>query len=115
MIPDSVEEAGAVVSACDVSVLHSLDKAAFLRAWAAVAYLYPGLHPDGFEESDSGWPEDLRPFAAEAWRRASEGGMDDGELYPANATWARLFDERLTSGAADRSRRARIRELGLTA
>jgi hypothetical protein len=25
-----------------------------LLAWSSLAYLYPGLHPDGFEDPDSG-------------------------------------------------------------
>jgi len=26
------------------------------RAWSSAACLFPGLHPDGFEDADSGWP-----------------------------------------------------------
>jgi len=25
-----------------------------VRAWSSVAYLFPGLHPDGFAAADSG-------------------------------------------------------------
>jgi NADH-quinone oxidoreductase subunit H len=28
--------------------LERLPKPTFVRAWGAIAYLYPGLHPDGF-------------------------------------------------------------------
>ena len=41
-----------------------------------MAYLHPGLHPDGYESADSGWPRGLRRFAAEAWRRADAGELD---------------------------------------
>jgi hypothetical protein len=37
------------------------------------------LHPDGYEDSESGWPPILKRFAAEAWRRAEAGELV--ELY----------------------------------
>jgi hypothetical protein len=64
----------------------------FIRAWCCVAYLFPGLHPDGFEDLDSGWPRVLRRFAAEAWRRAEAGLLADEELYPSDAQWCGIFD-----------------------
>jgi hypothetical protein len=39
----------------------TLSKAQFIRAWCSLAYLYPGLHPDGYEHRDSGC---RRPFQA---------------------------------------------------
>ncbi len=50
--------------------LEQLPKSSFVRAWSSIAYLFPGLHPDGFEGAESGWPHVVRRFAAEAWRRA---------------------------------------------
>jgi len=67
----------------------------FLRAWCSISCLHPDLHPDGFEESRSGWPRTLKPFAAEAWRRAGNGELADEELYPGDAQWSGLYD-RLT-------------------
>ena len=58
--------------------------------------MYPSLHPDEFEESGSGWPRTLKPFAAEAWRRAGHGELADEVLYPGDAQWSGLYD-RLTS------------------
>jgi len=52
--------------------------------------LFPGLHPDGFEEADSGWPRVLRRVAAEAWRRAEAGELSDDELYCYQACKARI-------------------------
>ena len=63
-----------------------------LRAWCSVAYLFPGLHPDGFEAADSGWPRVLKRFAAEAWRRAEAGELSDQELYCSDAAWSGLYD-----------------------
>jgi hypothetical protein len=63
-----------------------------LRAWCVVAYLFPGLHPDGFEDADSGWPRVLKPFAAEAWRRVEVGEITEEELYPCDSQWCGLYD-----------------------
>ncbi len=72
--------------------LHDLPREDFLKLWCAVAYLNPGLHPDAYEAEDSGWPEELRPVAAEAWQRAEAGELADDRLYPADAAWAGLCD-----------------------
>ena len=54
--------------------------------------LFPGLHLDGFEDSDSGWPRVLKPFATEAWRRFENGNLTEEELYPSNSQWCGLYD-----------------------
>ena len=72
--------------------LERLPKLTFVRAWCAIAYLHPGLHPDGCESADSGWPRVLRRFAAEAWRRAEAGKLADEELYACDAQWSGLYD-----------------------
>ncbi len=69
-----------------------LSKNDFVRAWSAVAYLFPGLHPDGFDDPESGWPVALKQFAAEAWRRTEAGELDDTELYSSDAQWAGIYD-----------------------
>src|SRR5262245_13528032 len=71
--------------------LRSLTKVKFLRAWCSLAYLYPGLHPDGYQSCDSGWPKTLKPIAAEAWRRARAGEITDSQLYCYQACKARLI------------------------
>jgi len=81
-------------------------KADFIRAWSSIAYLFPGLHPDGFEDADSGWPRIPRRFAAEAWRRAEAGELDDAELYTSDAQWSGLYD-RLNNPTPDESQRRR--------
>ncbi len=63
-----------------------------LSVYFLLAYLHPGLHPDGYEDAGSGWPDELRPVAAEAWRRAEAGELADGGLYPAEAAWAGVCD-----------------------
>jgi hypothetical protein len=71
-----------------------MPKETVVRAWCAIAYLYPGLHPDGCEDFESGWPRVLRRFAAEAWRRADAGELTDNELYCYQACKARITRER---------------------
>lgn len=69
-----------------------LPKEDFLARWCALAYLEPGLHPDGYEHDGSGWPENLKPYAAEAWRRCGLGELSASELYCSDATWAGIYD-----------------------
>lgn len=88
---------------------------AFKRAWAAVFYLYGGLHPDdaiehgteqhtlydGPEEyrdidsrlivpryTKSGWPVALAPLADDAWRRYELEQLQDDEMYCSEAQHA---------------------------
>ena len=72
----------------DIRTLTSIE---FVRAWCSLAYLYPGLHPDGYSSRGSGWPKALKPVAAEAWRRACAGEFTDNQLYCYQASKARLL------------------------
>ena len=93
-IPNSLRSAGRHLRLALTGSLERLPKPAFVRAWCAIAYLYPGLHPDGYESADSGWPRVLRRFAAEAWRRADGGQLTDNELYCYQACKSRVACER---------------------
>ncbi|MCU0786234.1 MAG: hypothetical protein MUF81_19740 [Verrucomicrobia bacterium] len=77
----------------------------FVRAWSAVAYLFPGLHPDGYEDAESGWPRALKRVAAEAWRRADAGELADEELYPSDAQWSGLYDRMFPHKTGEMERR----------
>ena len=88
--------------------LEQLPKPDFIRAWCAVAYIYPGLHPDGYDDAESGWPGVLRRFAAEAWRRNDAGELLDEEMYPCDAAWAGLYAQHHTTYADEDERRAEI-------
>ena len=104
-IPRSRRCAGIVVRRALAKSLAEIGSAEFITAWYAVAYLNPGLHPDGYDSPDSGWTPTLRRFAAEAWRRAERGELSDGELYPSDAAWAGLCDRLKHPGDEDRERR----------
>lgn len=99
--------------------MQQLPAEAFKQAWAAVFYLYGGLHPDdatdhgdelitafdGPEEYkalderlvvpryvQSGWPVVLAPLAQEAWRRHDIAQLTDDELYCSEAQHAGLIE-----------------------
>ena len=61
-----------------------------------MAYLFPNLHPDGFEDADSGWPRAVQRFAAEAWRRVESAELSEEDLYPCDAQWCGIYDRMQT-------------------
>ena len=91
-VPNCLRSAGRELRLSFARPVEQLSHKQFLRAWCSIAYLFPGLHPDAFEEADSGWPRVLKRFAAEAWRRADAGELADDELYPRSAQWSGLYD-----------------------
>lgn len=103
-VPNSLRSAGREVRLSLVQPLNQLPREQFVRAWS-VAYLFPGLHPDGYEDADSGWPRVLKYFAAEAWRRADAGQLADEELYPSDAQWCGLYDRMHTHEPDEMERR----------
>jgi len=48
-----------------------LPRRLFLRAWCSIAWLHPGLHPDGYQCRDSGWPKDWHARRSGGGRRAA--------------------------------------------
>lgn len=107
-VPNSLRGAGREVR---ISLAHppeNLPREQFVRTWSAIAYLFPGLHPDGYEDGDSGWPGVLKRFAAEAWRRAAAGKMSDEELYPGDAAWSGIFDRLLRHMPQETGRRLQL-------
>ena len=105
-IPDSARTAATQLRLAIEQPLEKLPKADFIRAWSSIAYLFPGLHPDGLEDAESGWPRVLRRFAAEAWRRAEAGELDDAEVYTSDAQWSGLCDQ-IKNPTSDESQRRR--------
>ena len=95
-VPNSLREAAEALRLALRSEPTGMPKERFVAVWCAIAYLFPGLNPDGYESADSGWPRVLRRFAAEAWRRADAGELADEELYACDSQWSGLYD-RMTS------------------
>jgi hypothetical protein len=104
-IPNRLQAAGRELRLALNQPLAELPTASFVRAWCCVAYLFPGLHPDGFEDTESGWPRVLKRFAAEAWRRADAGELADEELYPSDSQWCGLYDRMHTHEPDEMERR----------
>jgi len=112
-IPDSARTAATQLRFALGQPVENLSKADFVRAWSSIAYLFPGLHPDGFEDAESGWPRVLRRFAAEAWRRAEASELDDAELYTSDAQWSGLYDQIKNPTPDESHRRQKLAELSL--
>jgi hypothetical protein len=104
-VPNSLRSAGREIRLSQAHRLENLSREQFVRAWSAVAYLFPGLHPDGYDDAESGWPRALKRFAAEAWRRADAGELADEELYPCDAQWSGLYDRMHTHEPDEMERR----------
>jgi hypothetical protein len=95
-VPDSLRTAGREVRLALGGPLEQLPKPDFLRAWCSVVYLFPGLDPDEFLESDRCGPRTVKRFAVEARRRFEAGELTDNELYcyqPALTRIGRECDE----------------------
>ncbi|TFG45047.1 MAG: DNA cytosine methyltransferase [Candidatus Brocadiia bacterium] len=95
----------------DTHALRHIENERFSRGWAAISFLYPGLHPDGglergnvshdIDENNclgnvdprlqgpyyeiSGWPVVLVPVAEEAWRRFENKIFKYDDLYRCDA------------------------------
>jgi hypothetical protein len=107
-IPSSLRMAAQCLRVSWQSSLSDISKRDFVRLWSSVAYLYPGLHPDGFDETDSGWPTSLKRIAGEAWRRAEACALTDEELYPSDAQWAGIYDRLTAPTKEETARRQKI-------
>ena len=108
VVPSTLRGAGRELRRAFTAPLEQLPKSDFVRAWCALAYAFPGLHPDGHEDAESGWPRVLKRFAAEAWRRADAGELADDELYCCDTQWAGIYDRLATTTADENQRRVEI-------
>jgi hypothetical protein len=104
-IPNSLRTAGRQLRIGFGAAPEKMSREQFVRSWSAVAYLFPGLHPDGYDDSESGWPRALKRFAGEAWRRAEAGELADEELYCSDAQWCGLYDRMHTHESDETERR----------
>jgi hypothetical protein len=84
-------------------VLAEVKDLTLLRGYHQIFEQYPGLHPDGFEDDESGWPEGLRPVCAEMWRRVDlrESRITLEHMYYINKAFRKLMAE-----SSSRSERA---------
>ena len=108
VVPSTLRRAGGELRRAFSAPLEQLPKSDFIRAWCAVAYIYPGLHPDGYDHAESGWPRVLKRFAAEAWWRNAAGELLDEEMYPSDAAWSGIYDRLGVTTADENERRVEI-------
>jgi hypothetical protein len=100
-----VKHVSTLLAAPGCANAHRIGNLQFVRTWSAVAYLFPGLYPDGYEDTESGWPRVLKRFAADAWRRADAGVLADEKLYCCDAQWSGLYDRMHTHEPDEMERR----------
>ena len=91
-IPNSSRSAAIELRRGFASPVEQIPAGHFLKIWSAIFYLFPSLHPDGFDDAESGWPRVLKKFAVEAWCRVASGQLSEDELYPSDAQWSGLYD-----------------------
>lgn len=105
----AIEQLEAFVESLNLRLLTQVPKPEFLKAWWAVGYLHPHLHPDAALDNGravsrgtkrgvsfvlepvfvrSGWPVELIPTALEAHRRYKLGLLAEDEYYCSAAIMA---------------------------
>lgn len=108
-IPSSLVEATTRFAKAEkIDSLQFLSKDDFLLIWSALAYSHPGLHPDGYDSLESGWPKHLKRYAVEAWRRYGAEEFADENLYACDAQWAGVYDQMHTHTVLEIERRRKM-------
>ena len=76
----------------NIDQLNSVKDITLIRGYHQIFEKYPGLHPDGFDDPESGWPEVLKPVCAEMWRRAEapSSKIKPDQMYYINRTFRKL-------------------------
>lgn len=95
LIPGNRTEAHLWISAAVIAGIKVCDTRTFLKGWWALAWLYPGFHPDDYRQSDD--VPHAKKFTEEAFRRASDGEIEDDFLYPTEASHNAVWLERIGS------------------
>jgi DNA (cytosine-5)-methyltransferase 1 len=124
----AVGQLEAFIESIGLKDLSKLGKVEFLRAWWAVGYLHPNLHPDAALDNGrdlspgprrgvsfvlepyyvrSGWPVELIPLAVEARRRFKAMCLAENEYYFSAA----LIAGATAKGQKSRPMKVRIRAL----
>jgi DNA (cytosine-5)-methyltransferase 1 len=124
---EAAERLVAILDVAERKSLHRLSLDRFRRGWAAIAFLYPEIHPDSAREHgtqiskarrprlpgvspdrrrqrvleyvQSGWPVAFEPVAREALRRYRRGQLSEDEFYCSQALVAAMRERRSTQAA----------------
>jgi len=75
--------------------LEQIKDLSLIKGYHQIFEQYPGLHPDGFDDKESGWPEELKPICAEMWRRVEirESKVNEEHMYYINKAFRKLASE----------------------
>jgi len=76
----------------NIDKLKTIKDMTLVRGYHQIFEQYPGLHPDGFDEEDSGWPEELKPICAEMWHRSENPAatVKPDQMYYINKAFRKL-------------------------
>lgn len=79
----------------NVSQLAEIKDQSLIKGYHQIFEQYPGLHPDGFDDPDSGWTDELQPICAEMWRRVDlpESEVNEEHMYYINKAFRKLVKE----------------------
>ncbi len=108
LIPKSLFVAKERIRKVSAMAPESLNRDEFLKAWFAVAYVYPGFHPDNLDSPDCSLPKQFLPLSKDAWRRNEAGELTDEMIYPSDAAWAGICDRFESFTAVEATRRRKI-------
>lgn len=108
LVPTSFSCAEERINAATLAALQDLNNEDLIKAWFAISYAFPGLHPDDFDSPDGSWPENLQSLAQEVWIRAESGLLTDVYLYPADAQWSGIYDRMNNPTIEEQKRRREI-------
>jgi hypothetical protein len=77
----------------NIGQLDSVKDLTLVRGYHQIFEQYPGLHPDGFDDPESGWPEDIKPICSEMWRRAESpaSSIKPDQMYYINKAFRKLM------------------------
>lgn len=89
----------------NIEQLERIKDLTLLKGYRHIFEQYPGLHPDGFDDADSGWPEKLRPVCAEMWRRVEKptSSIKPDQMYYINKAFRKLMVDSKRQQAGKRS------------
>ncbi|MBV5341522.1 MAG: hypothetical protein J0665_18530 [Deltaproteobacteria bacterium] len=77
----------------NIGQLEQVKDLTLVRGYHQIFEQYPGLHPDGFDSADSGWPEKLKHVCAEMWRRSENpaSSVNPEQMYYINKAFRKLM------------------------
>lgn len=79
----------------NIDNLKTITDTILLRGYRQIFEQHPGLHPDGFDDVDSGWPDELKPICSEMWRRSEslDSSIKSDQMYYINKAFRKLVAE----------------------